>query len=244
MSIFRHVILLLPQSSLYMTECVLSLQVAKVSNSQSSLHVDGSSPCPATLISTTLTVAATATALAILAFDIIMNLNKINCDSADQLARTHFQLSHIYKTKGSDAKFLHSYAEWVLEHFSMKDANSAKSPLPPGLKLVHATAEPTLKDNALMAKIPYWEALGFIMYLMVGTHPNLACAVQRLSSFMAQNNLINASNLDTDSASDDDVKHGLSKDEDNVDGDIDSDDSKDDKKWDTTKRKKLSKKPA
>ncbi|THH14691.1 hypothetical protein EW146_g5669 [Bondarzewia mesenterica] len=105
-------------------------------------------------------------------------------DSTDQHSRTHSQLGHVYKTKSSDVKFLCGYVEHVLDCFGMKDANSVKSSFSPGLKLVRATMDLTPEDSKLMAKIPYYKALGSIMYLMVETRSDLAYAVQHLDSFM------------------------------------------------------------
>jgi len=69
------------------------------------------------------------------------------------------------------------YAAQVLEKCGMVECNPIGTPLEVGLQLVKANES----DDAL----PYSEAVGSIMYLMVGTRPDLAFAIGKLSRFVS-----------------------------------------------------------
>jgi len=69
------------------------------------------------------------------------------------------------------------YAAQVLEKFGMAECNPIGTPLEVGLQLVKADGS----DDVL----PYREAVGSLMYLMVGTRPDLAFAIGKLSRFVS-----------------------------------------------------------
>jgi len=69
------------------------------------------------------------------------------------------------------------YAGQVLEKFGMAECNPIVTPLEVGLQLVKADES----DDAL----PYHEAVGSLMYLMVETRPDLAFAIGKLSRFVS-----------------------------------------------------------
>jgi len=69
------------------------------------------------------------------------------------------------------------YAAQVLEKFSMAEYNRIATLLEVGLQL----AKSTKSDGSL----PYREGAGSLMYLMVGTRPNLAFAVGKQSRFVS-----------------------------------------------------------
>jgi len=69
------------------------------------------------------------------------------------------------------------YARQVLEKVGMAECNPIGTPLEVGLQLVKADDS----DDAL----PYREAVGSLMYLMVGTRPDLAFAIGKLSRFVS-----------------------------------------------------------
>ena len=78
-------------------------------------------------------------------------------------------------------KFLKS----ILSNFGMQDSKPVKTPQDPGLKLTKVMCEGGCKHEQTMAKVPYRNAVGCLMYLMVGTRPDLAAAVGVLSQFAA-----------------------------------------------------------
>ncbi|GMF60389.1 unnamed protein product [Phytophthora fragariaefolia] len=67
----------------------------------------------------------------------------------------------------------------------MEKSNPVKTPQDPGLKLIKAMCEGGCKHDETMVNVPYRNAVGCLMYLMVGTRPDLAAAVGVLSQFAA-----------------------------------------------------------
>ncbi|KAF1334706.1 Integrase catalytic core protein, partial [Globisporangium splendens] len=78
-------------------------------------------------------------------------------------------------------KFLQS----ILSKFGMQDCKPVKTPQDPGLKLTKTMCEGGCKHDETMKGVPYRSAVGAVMYLMVGTRPDLAAAVGTLSQFAA-----------------------------------------------------------
>ncbi|KAG2758561.1 hypothetical protein Pcac1_g29317 [Phytophthora cactorum] len=77
------------------------------------------------------------------------------------------------------------FANDILEKFNMEKSNPVKTPQDPGLKLTKAMCEGGCKHDETMANVPYRNAVGCLMYLMVSTRPDLAAAVGVLSQFAA-----------------------------------------------------------
>uniref|UniRef100_A0AAV1UQ06 Integrase catalytic domain-containing protein n=1 Tax=Peronospora matthiolae TaxID=2874970 RepID=A0AAV1UQ06_9STRA len=78
-------------------------------------------------------------------------------------------------------KFLRS----ILTKFGMQDLKPVKTPQDPGLKLTKRMCKDGCKHNYTMQGVPYRSAVGALMYLMVGTRPDLAASVGVLSQFAA-----------------------------------------------------------
>uniref|UniRef100_A0AAV1TH40 Reverse transcriptase Ty1/copia-type domain-containing protein n=1 Tax=Peronospora matthiolae TaxID=2874970 RepID=A0AAV1TH40_9STRA len=76
-----------------------------------------------------------------------------------------------------------TFAKDILEKFEMPNSNSVRSPKDPGLKLAKAMCEGGSKHEETMANFIYRNAVGCLMYLMMGTRPDLAAAVGVLSQF-------------------------------------------------------------
>ncbi|KAG2758351.1 hypothetical protein Pcac1_g29504 [Phytophthora cactorum] len=74
------------------------------------------------------------------------------------------------KVSGRQTKF----ANDILEKFNMEKSNPVKTPQDPGLKLTKAMCEGGCKHDETMANVPYRNAVGCLMYLMVGTRPDLS----------------------------------------------------------------------
>ncbi|CEG39928.1 rna-dependent dna polymerase [Plasmopara halstedii] len=75
------------------------------------------------------------------------------------------------------------FATDILKKFSMENSNSVKNPQDPGLKLIKAMCEGGCKHEETMINVPNRNAVGCLIYLMVGTRPDLAAAVGVLSQF-------------------------------------------------------------
>lgn len=81
---------------------------------------------------------------------------------------------------GSQSKFALS----VLERFNMLDCYPTNTPVVPNLQYTLDDC-PTIgsEQHAKMSHVPYLEAIGSLMYLMMGTRPDLAYAIGKLSRF-------------------------------------------------------------
>jgi len=70
-----------------------------------------------------------------------------------------------------------TYAELILERFNMSDCKPISTPLDPKAALKEG-------NPSEHVSFPYREAVGSIMYLMVGTRPDLASAIGLVSRFL------------------------------------------------------------
>lgn len=75
------------------------------------------------------------------------------------------------------------FAKDILMMFGMDNSNPVRTPQGPGLKLTKNMCENGCNHEETMTKVPYRNAVGCLMYLMVGTRPDLAAAVGVLSQF-------------------------------------------------------------
>ena len=75
------------------------------------------------------------------------------------------------------------YATRILERFGLKLSEGKNLPLAPSLRLASNTMPISEEDRNFMLHIPYRQAVGALMYLMLGTRPDLAAAVQFVSRF-------------------------------------------------------------
>ena len=75
------------------------------------------------------------------------------------------------------------YAQRILDRFNMSQCDGRSTPLPVGLKLTKAMSPTTEAEKEEMSTIPYREAVGSLMYLMLCTRPDLAAAVHIVSRF-------------------------------------------------------------
>lgn len=82
--------------------------------------------------------------------------------------------------------FIHQekYATKVLDRFSHLDAHPVGTPADPSVKLTEAMCPQTPEEKHEMKAIPYREAVGSFMYLMMGTRPDLAYFLREVSQFL------------------------------------------------------------
>ncbi|KAK4404655.1 Retrovirus-related Pol polyprotein from transposon TNT 1-94 [Sesamum angolense] len=78
-----------------------------------------------------------------------------------------------------------SYVANVLEKFSMKNAKATAVPLAAHFQLCKEQSPKNETETEQMKNIPYSNAIGFVMYLMVSTRPDIAYAVSWLSRYMS-----------------------------------------------------------
>ena len=67
----------------------------------------------------------------------------------------------------------------------MEDANPLSIPIAPGHNLSNSQLPVSKSDIEEMRDIPYWEAVGSLMYAVVGMQPDIAYAVSYLERFMS-----------------------------------------------------------
>ncbi|CAI5721938.1 unnamed protein product [Peronospora destructor] len=77
------------------------------------------------------------------------------------------------------------FAKDILEKLGMINSSPVKSPQDPGIKLTKDMCEGGCNHVDTMANVPCQNVVGCLLYLMVGTRPNLAAAVGVLSQFAA-----------------------------------------------------------
>ena len=75
------------------------------------------------------------------------------------------------------------YASEVLDRFQMTNCKGKDTPIETGVKLSVQMRPQTEKEQEEMKRIPYRQAVGSLMYLMVSTRPDLAAAVGIVSRF-------------------------------------------------------------
>ncbi|KAK4410175.1 Retrovirus-related Pol polyprotein from transposon TNT 1-94 [Sesamum angolense] len=78
-----------------------------------------------------------------------------------------------------------SYVTSVLEKFSMKNAKATAVPLAAHFQLCKEQSPKNESETEQMKNIPYSNAIGSVMYLMVSTRPDIAYAVSCLSRYMS-----------------------------------------------------------
>ncbi|KAL0444376.1 UNVERIFIED_CONTAM: Retrovirus-related Pol polyprotein from transposon TNT 1-94 [Sesamum latifolium] len=78
-----------------------------------------------------------------------------------------------------------SYVKTVLEKFSKTNAKPTSVPLAAHFQLCKEQSLNTDSEKDRMKNIPYSNAIGSVMYLMVSTRPDIAYAVSCLSRYMS-----------------------------------------------------------
>jgi hypothetical protein len=77
-----------------------------------------------------------------------------------------------------------AYIQKIVEHFGMEDAAPLSIPIAPGHNLSKSQSPSTPDEIEDMRRVPYREAVGSLMYVVVGTRPDIAYAVSYLARFM------------------------------------------------------------
>ena len=78
-----------------------------------------------------------------------------------------------------------SYIDSIVRRFGFKDLKPITTPMDPNAKLSTAQNPSTGAQYAAMRNIPYHEAVGMLMYAMLGTHPDILYAVTTVSKFLS-----------------------------------------------------------
>ena len=89
------------------------------------------------------------------------------------------------RAKGTLILSQESYMEKVLKTYSMENAKSVNTPIGAHFKLMSADPKRVRVDEEYMRSVPYCNAVGSLMYGMIGTRPDLAYPVGLVSRFMS-----------------------------------------------------------
>ncbi len=73
----------------------------------------------------------------------------------------------------------------ILERFGMDTSAPVTTPMEPGSRLNKSMCPTSPEDLAAMQDIPYREAVGALMYLAIGTRPDISYVVGKLARFMS-----------------------------------------------------------
>jgi hypothetical protein len=121
--------------------------------------------------------------------------NPHEIEQVQQALQTEFQLNDLgtprsflgiqfdYHVDGSVSIHQHQYIQKVLSDFGMETCQPKSTPMNPKQTLNHRPDEALLDEEA---KARYATAIGSLMYLMVGTRPDIAFALGMLSRFTSQ----------------------------------------------------------
>lgn len=77
------------------------------------------------------------------------------------------------------------YAEKLLEKFGMMDSRPVATPLDPSIRLSNDMCPTTEEERQEMDSVPYSSVVGSLMYLMLGTRPDMATTVGTLSRYVS-----------------------------------------------------------
>ncbi|XP_074313781.1 secreted RxLR effector protein 161-like [Silene latifolia] len=76
-----------------------------------------------------------------------------------------------------------TYVDKVIQRFNIIDSKKGFLPMSHGITLSKTQCPSTLDEQERMRKIPYASAIGSIMYAMLYTHPDVACALSMMSRY-------------------------------------------------------------
>ena len=79
------------------------------------------------------------------------------------------------------------YISSILAQFNLKDAKAVNMPMMPSATYSKEDCPANDTERVHMARVPYHEAIGSLMYALVATHPDITFADSMLSQFL--NNL-------------------------------------------------------
>ncbi|KAE8907367.1 Retrovirus-related Pol polyprotein from transposon TNT 1-94 [Phytophthora fragariae] len=103
------------------------------------------------------------------------------------LGELHYILGwEITRNRSERAVFIsqRKYAKSVLERFGMEKCNGCKTPCTADLKLAKSMCAADADEKQLMSSKPYRSVVGSLMYLMMGSRPDLAYLVRECSQYL------------------------------------------------------------
>ena len=77
-----------------------------------------------------------------------------------------------------------SYIDTIIRRFNLEEAKAIPTPMTPGISYSSKDAPADETEAVRMAKTPYRQAIGSLMYAAVATRPDISFAVSTLSQFL------------------------------------------------------------
>ena len=77
-----------------------------------------------------------------------------------------------------------SYIKSIIRHFNLEDVKSLTIPIDPNILLSKDQCSTTKEEIKTMKKIPYFEAIGTLNWVAVGSHPDISFVISQLVQFM------------------------------------------------------------
>ena len=74
--------------------------------------------------------------------------------------------------------------DYIITQFSLLDEHPITIPMNPGLRLSHPTTAPMPTKQLSLFRLPYHSLVGSLMYIALGTRPDIAYAVQQLCHYL------------------------------------------------------------
>ena len=81
------------------------------------------------------------------------------------------------QTAWTMALYQPGYIQLILDDFSMADCNPVSTPMEQNIRLSKTMCPETPEEKADMAKVPYHELVGKLLYLAVATRPNISYTI-------------------------------------------------------------------
>src|SRR5437660_6362393 len=76
-----------------------------------------------------------------------------------------------------------SYMDTILTKYNFTDLKPVLIPMDPSTQLLCTQSPKSISEKACMKHIPYWEVVGLLMHLAVGTRPDIAFTVSTIAQF-------------------------------------------------------------
>ncbi|CAA7267819.1 unnamed protein product [Cyclocybe aegerita] len=110
---------------------------------------------------------------------------KTDTDSTCENDTFEIQMQGLWEISSRPVKFCTALIDKVVSQFGQSDAHPISTPMDPGLKLCRPDPKDiTPTERTQLNKLPYRSLVGCLIYLAIGTRPDISYAVQQLSQFL------------------------------------------------------------
>ena len=77
----------------------------------------------------------------------------------------------------------HAYINAIITRFNFNDLKPSSMPINPSVPLSKSQSPSKLEDIAKTKNVPYWEAVGSLMYTAMGTRPDIVFSTLTVAQF-------------------------------------------------------------